>query len=714
MKVCPNCGKQYPDDANFCPVDAGRLTPVAASAKAEAKPKKGTPKPGAPTGDGAADGKKLGGRFELGEHIGGGLTGEVHRATDTRTSTACVVKMVDESVFPTGLLLQRTERELKQLARLSHAGIVKILDHGRDGKTLWIASELCEGRSLHDAIIDDGAMDVVAASKVIAALGQALTAAAKVGVTHRDLAPKNILITPKGQVKIINFGVASPGHNDVPGVPEFVAPETIEGKSVDQRANIYSLGAVFYFLLTGQPPYQGEPERVHEQHLEGEVAPPSALRDDIPEMVDAVVLKSLERQSRHRFMTLRQLLTDVDQLAKGEFEMKGPGVSQRLARATGKGRERKKALSQTRLGFSSSTEEAITLPKKDDKADGAPDAKVDAKADGAADGKADSDADAKPDSPAPAEAKEQAESDKVEAKKEPESKAASRPAKKDIKLPGAGDQPETPSSTLPMDLGKASAAADAADAPAAAEQPPPAAQVVSDAAPADAQAPVAGEAGASSKPRAPTLPPEQRETSREEAKRRAEERIKRRKQGGDKGKFRETLWFKKGEMDAEAAARAEAAQKSGQQALDKSDMMPMEDRYEDDGSLTRGDREKFSLKTGGTQNMDAFGDGEQPVSAASSLTDAELINEMKGGRGKIIVFLVIGLLAIVGIVIFAATSGGHDTSEEKPAKPEIELPPEPPPVDAAPVDAMPVDAAPVEDKASGKKKKKKRRRKKKR
>ena len=346
MKVCPNCGKQYPDDVNFCSVDAGRLSASRKPRRARLKPRVSAVVKPARAYHRKPGTRMIGGRFEVGNRIGGGLTGQVYRATDKQSKVVCVVKFVDASVFPSSLLLQRTERELKKLEQLDHPGIVKLLGHGRDGETLWIASALCKGRSLHDIVTEDGPMGVEDASKVIQATGEALTAAVQVGVSHHDLATKNILMTPYRQVKVINFGVAMPGVNAVAGVPEFVAPEVIEGKPIDQRANIYSLGAVFYCLLVGQPPYRGEPEKVHEQHLEGGVVPPSALRDDIPEMVDAVVLKMLERQSRHRFMTLRQLLTDTEQLVRGQFEIKGPGVSQRLARTTSKGRERLSTRSQ--------------------------------------------------------------------------------------------------------------------------------------------------------------------------------------------------------------------------------------------------------------------------------------------------------------------------------------------------------------------------------
>src|SRR5690606_38631975 len=135
----------------------------------------------------------------------------------------------------------------KQLERLETPGIARVLAHGRDGEVLWIACELVTGRrSLHEVVFDDGPMELKRASALVLKIGTALADAAKVCVIHRDLAPKNILLGPGDAIKIINFGVAAPTVAKLAGVPEFMAPEMVEGKLVDQRANIYSLGAVFY------------------------------------------------------------------------------------------------------------------------------------------------------------------------------------------------------------------------------------------------------------------------------------------------------------------------------------------------------------------------------------------------------------------------------------------------------------------------------------
>lgn len=334
MKLCPKCGTQFPDDANFCPVDASRLVVDERSGA-----------PGAPETQVVSGTRVLGGRFTVGERLGGGQTGQVHRGTDQKNGRPCAIKLVDMAIFPSGLAMQRTERELGKLARIDAEGIAKILGHGKEGDTLWIASELVpECQSLHDLVFDEGPMPVQQAAALVLKVGRALSEAARMGVIHRDLAPKNVLVRGNGAVKVINFGVAVPVTRRVPGVPEFVAPEIIEGKPPDQRANIYSLGVLFYYLITGRTPYMGEPEEVYAQHLKGEPELPSMHAEGISEAVDGLILRALERTSSKRFMTLRQLLGDVERVAEGHEPLSAASSLVRMGRA------KNPKLAQTMLG----------------------------------------------------------------------------------------------------------------------------------------------------------------------------------------------------------------------------------------------------------------------------------------------------------------------------------------------------------------------------
>ena len=241
MKICPKCGKQFADDANFCPVDAARLTAVEANATTAAQ-------------------HEFDQRFELQVRLGGATTGPVFRALDRSSSRVLAVKLVAPEVTAQPSIGTKIERELRQLERVDSPGIARVVASGKKGEQTWVACEYLDGaQTLAQAIGARGPIDAASAARLIDMIGEALIEAAKAGVVHRDLAPKNILFAGD-QVRLINFCVPVVGlaADRVPGVPEFVAPETVEGKGVDQRSNIYSLGAIHYYVLTGQAPIEGD------------------------------------------------------------------------------------------------------------------------------------------------------------------------------------------------------------------------------------------------------------------------------------------------------------------------------------------------------------------------------------------------------------------------------------------------------------------------
>src|SRR5580692_9615932 len=201
MKVCPNCQTKYPEDSNFCPQETC-ATPEG--------PRRLEIISEAPS-VGAA-------RYEMQGQIGGSRSGEVFRARDLQTGALVAYKRVTRAVLTSPAVVERSQRELKQLQR---------------------------------------AQSPRRAKKIAAQIGEALLEGQKVGVVHHDLAPKNVLVSADDQVKLINFVAPVPVTETVFGVPEYLSPEQAEGKLVDQRSNTYSLGGLLLFMLTGQPPVEG-------------------------------------------------------------------------------------------------------------------------------------------------------------------------------------------------------------------------------------------------------------------------------------------------------------------------------------------------------------------------------------------------------------------------------------------------------------------------
>jgi len=586
MKRCPTCNKDFPDDANFCPVDAGHLVPIDAAA----------PEPVRSVDTGGH--VLLDGRFALGEIVGGHRTGPVYSAGD-KSGTTAMVKMVAANVFPSALLKQRTERELKQLERLDHAGVAKVLGHGRHEEALWIATERVDGVPLDQFIAQTGPLPQQRAVALVLQIGSALEAAAKLGVTHRDLSPKNILVSEGDTTKIINFGVPVPGpegKESVQGVSEYVAPEQIEGRPVDQRCNIYSLGAIATLLLTGKPPFTGSALDVLEAHAN---TPPVALgvNEGVSPDLSQALLKSLEKASSKRFMTLRQFLGDVEKGAATTPSGASPAETTKgMPAASGRGRGGE--MNKTLMGVAAADMKAA-MGGGSTEAVGTP----------------------APETEGPAETSIDHEPPKMAEAAAPASQAASP----DSATPAA--QPASPDSATPAAQPAAPVAATPAAQPAAPVVAAPAPVAASPASPSPAAVAATSKASAGGK-RAGAVTPEV--AAKEAAKK------------GNKAKFRETMWFKKGELD-EAAARAAAQAKPESGVSAKADEMEMDVRYSDDGSITEQDKDRLSLRTGATMMMEAI---PEQSAVKNRVTEDELVSEMTAGRNKILMGLGLAVVAL--------------------------------------------------------------------
>jgi hypothetical protein len=607
MKLCPKCQKQFSDDANFCPVDAARLQPIEAQ---------------------AAGTDTLTSKFELGPRLGGSRTGTVHRAVDKATGKPCAVKLVSPAVVALPGVAQRLERELKQLERVKSAGVCHVLASGTRGDETWVATEFLDGaQTLDEAISARGPLPQDQAADLVELIGEALIEAAQVGVVHRDLAPKNILFAGN-DIKLINFSLPTPTNDKVPGVPEFVAPEQVEGRPVDQRSNLYSLGALYYFVLTGQTIFVGTPAEVHQQHLGGQIRPPSQLVP-LPQPLEGVIMRALDRSPTKRFLTVRQFVDEVTRVGHGEV------IELKQTMPMGKAGGRPKGeLVQTLLGvrglnggfvpISSAptvNPQPAVSPVQAVAAAAMPPPTIES---------------GPPLMPAPATPHQPGAQLAAALSSQPVGMAPlTPPAGVDV-----ARSPWSPPGAQTLGDGHAQAAPQVASpvvpAPAAPSMPAPAAPVVAPPMLAsDLMAPTAPQAGGAGG----------------KAKGRGGAGA-----GDDKGKFRETMWFKKGDLDAQAAlAAAEERARTGKDsAADKTDTKAMDERYNDDGSITRGDKEKYSLRTGATQMMTSMPDPSKAGQSLSKVSEDELSGEMKGLPKWIIAAIVLGLAAIVVVIVVVA------------------------------------------------------------
>ncbi|HYY56806.1 MAG TPA: protein kinase, partial [Pyrinomonadaceae bacterium] len=284
------------------------------------------------------------GSYRIEELIGRGGMGVVYRGRHLQLPREVAIKSIDaRDPGEMRRLEARFEKEAYVQSQLDHPGIVKIYDYISDEKAYYIVMEYVEGRSLAQLFARqvsptnlDRALDFF--EQILAAISYAHTfvyrdqdGSAHLGLVHRDLKPANILITPEGNVKITDFGivklVGSDGGDTLGGVygsPEYVSPEQADGRPVDQRSDIYSLGIILYEMLTGTPPFWNKDgtlshSDIVRQHLERAPQPPSERNPQITPEIEALILRALEKRADQRFASAEEFLQAVRR-ARGRAE----------------------------------------------------------------------------------------------------------------------------------------------------------------------------------------------------------------------------------------------------------------------------------------------------------------------------------------------------------------------------------------------------------
>ncbi len=263
------------------------------------------------------------GRFELVAVLGQGGMGTVYRARDGAREVA--LKILHPGLQSRPDFVSRFQREARAVSALHHENIVRLLDSGIERGTPWLAMELIEG----DDLLAAAQRGRFAPDQAIALLQQAargLEAAAKVGITHRDVKPGNLVLRTDGVVKVADFGLAKAVDSttqltvtgEILGTPHYMAPEQGRGERVDHRADLYSLGATFYHVLGGAPPHEAEtPVAVIMKHLREEPRPLRSLNARVSVGLERVIHRLLQKSADLRYQSYSALLADLERLAEG-------------------------------------------------------------------------------------------------------------------------------------------------------------------------------------------------------------------------------------------------------------------------------------------------------------------------------------------------------------------------------------------------------------
>jgi len=324
MSSCKNCGFEFFQEGKACPACGSQeealtvfqerkltveitepaVTPSRASGGRYSIPK----------------GQLIGKRYQIQKLIGRGGMGSVYEVQDQQENRILALKILNLSAVEDDSE-QRFMREFEMLSKMNHPTVLKVYNWGRYEDQLYFVSEFISGRDLKSEIKTRGPWPAEEAAKLTAVVADALAVAHSMGIVHRDIKPHNIMIANDGSVRLLDFGVArktGAGMETltktgmIVGTPEYMSPEQFGTHRVTERSDIYSLGVVLFELLTGQIPFGGEtPIVIAMKVIQQPAVPPQSVRKDIPEWIDRIVLKCMEKEPQNRYLSAAQLAEDL-------------------------------------------------------------------------------------------------------------------------------------------------------------------------------------------------------------------------------------------------------------------------------------------------------------------------------------------------------------------------------------------------------------------
>ncbi|MFF2541213.1 protein kinase [Kitasatospora sp. NPDC058063] len=302
-------------------------------------------------GNAAVEGFSLGnGRYVLQRLLGEGGMASVHLAHDRVLDRQVALKSMHSELGRDDSFKERFRREAQAVARLEHPNIVTVYDSGEDvaadgSSTPYIVMQLIDGKGLREAINEAigqyGAMPAEEALKVTIGVLNALEASHDMGLVHRDIKPGNVMFDRKGNVKVMDFGIARALESGVTsmtqtgmvvGTPQYLSPEQALGKPVDARSDLYSVGVMLFEMITGQLVFDGDSAfSIAYKHVQEEPPAPSTLNRSVTPEVDAFVAQALRKDPAHRFQSAAAMRDEAERLIEAA---KGGGNGQWLQAST--------------------------------------------------------------------------------------------------------------------------------------------------------------------------------------------------------------------------------------------------------------------------------------------------------------------------------------------------------------------------------------------
>ena len=313
---CPKCQTENPKGSKFCKECATPLSQVQDAVHTKTIE---TAKEELTTGSTFAN------RYQIIEELGKGGMGRVYKVLDKETSEKIALKLIKPEIAADKKTVERFRNELTTARKIRHKNICGMFDLGKEKGSYFITMEYISGQDLKSFIRQSGQLTVGKAISIGKQICSGLAEAHKLGVVHRDLKSNNIMIDSDGNVRIMDFGIARTletkgitGEGVIIGTPEYMSPEQVEAKEVDQRSDIYSLGIILYEMVTGRLPFEADtPFAVGVKHKSEKPRAPKELNSQIPDDLNRVILKCLEKQKQDRYQSAGEVSSELERIEGG-------------------------------------------------------------------------------------------------------------------------------------------------------------------------------------------------------------------------------------------------------------------------------------------------------------------------------------------------------------------------------------------------------------